>query len=90
MVCVTEWDMSAIGTKRTCKLALMNVRFEGNNGHDADVTRCPLMTQNGRCAGRLNTRPAFRPHRKTCTRERSHVGVLEARTSSPWVGVRLI
>jgi hypothetical protein len=39
---------------------------------------------------RLNTRPAFRPHRKTCTRERSHVGVLEARTSSPWVGVRLI
>jgi hypothetical protein len=51
---------------------------------------CPLFTQSGRCAGRLNTRPAFRPHRKTCTRERSHVGVLEARTSSPWVGVRLI
>ena len=25
--------------------ALMNVRFEKNNGHDADVTRCPLMTQ---------------------------------------------
>ena len=24
----------------------MNVRFEGNNGHDADVTRCLLMTQN--------------------------------------------
>jgi hypothetical protein len=22
----------------------MNVRFEGNNGHDADVTRCLLMT----------------------------------------------
>ena len=25
--------------------ALMNVRFEGNNGHDADETRCLLMTQ---------------------------------------------
>ena len=25
----------------------MNVRFEGNNGHDADVTRCLLMTQSG-------------------------------------------
>jgi len=27
--------------------ALMNVRFEGNNGHDADVTRCLLMTHSG-------------------------------------------
>jgi hypothetical protein len=27
--------------------ALMNVRFEGHNGHDADVTRCLLMTQSG-------------------------------------------
>ena len=27
--------------------ALMNVRFEGKNGHDADVTRCLLMTQSG-------------------------------------------
>jgi hypothetical protein len=25
----------------------MNVRFEGKNGHDADVTRCLLMTQSG-------------------------------------------
>ena len=25
----------------------MNVRFEGNNGHDADMTRCLLMTQGG-------------------------------------------
>jgi len=25
----------------------MNVRFEANNGHDADVTRCLLMTQSG-------------------------------------------
>ena len=29
-------------------LALTNVRFEGNNGHDADVTRCLLMTQSRR------------------------------------------
>ena len=27
--------------------ALMNVRFQGNNGHDADVTRCLPMTQSG-------------------------------------------
>jgi hypothetical protein len=27
--------------------ALTNVRFEGKNGHDADVTRCVLMTQSG-------------------------------------------
>ena len=33
--------------KRTCKTALVNVRFDGNNGHDADVTRCLLMTQSG-------------------------------------------
>ena len=26
---------------------MTNVRFEGNNGHDADVTRCLLMTQSG-------------------------------------------
>ena len=25
----------------------MNVRFEGNNGHDADVTRCLLLTLSG-------------------------------------------
>ena len=30
--------------------ALMHVRFEGNNGHDADVTRCLLMTQSGHVA----------------------------------------
>ena len=29
-------------------LALTNVRFERNNGHDADVTRCLLLTQSGR------------------------------------------
>ena len=27
--------------------ALMNVHFEANNGHDADVTRCLLMTHSG-------------------------------------------
>ena len=26
----------------------MDVRFERKNGHDADVTRCLLMTQGGR------------------------------------------
>ena len=25
----------------------MNVRSEGNNGHDADMTRCLLMTHTG-------------------------------------------
>ena len=53
--------MSGPGTKRTCKhrpsttidpvtaaaAPLMNVRFEENNGHDAGVMRCLLMTQNG-------------------------------------------
>ena len=27
--------------------ALTNVRFQGNNGHDADVARCLLMTRSG-------------------------------------------
>ena len=31
--------------KADAQTALMNVRFEGNNGHDADVTRCLLMTK---------------------------------------------
>ena len=34
--------MSAGGT-----LGLRNVCFEWKNGHDANVTRCPLMTQSG-------------------------------------------
>src|SRR6478672_6521976 len=29
---------------------LMDVRFRGNNGHDADTGQCPLMTQTGHCA----------------------------------------
>ena len=33
--------------KADVRLALTNVCFEGKNGHDADSTRCPLMTQNG-------------------------------------------
>ena len=48
--------MSAIGTKRKCQPALMNVRFEGNNGHDADVMRCLLMTLNGLLALRTELR----------------------------------
>ena len=39
--------MSAFGTKRTLQTALMNVRFQGNNGHDGYVTRCLLMTLSG-------------------------------------------
>jgi hypothetical protein len=35
---VCFWHLADVQT------ALMNVRFEGNNGHDADVTRCLLMT----------------------------------------------
>jgi hypothetical protein len=27
----------------------MNVRFDGNNGHDAGVTPFPLMTHSGHC-----------------------------------------
>ena len=38
---VHTWHLADVQT------ALMNVRFEGNNGHDADVTRCLLMTQSG-------------------------------------------
>jgi len=33
--------------KADMQTALMNVRFDGNNGHDADVTRWLLMTQSG-------------------------------------------
>jgi hypothetical protein len=31
-------------------LALTNVCFEGKNGHDADLTRCLLLTHSGHCA----------------------------------------
>jgi hypothetical protein len=34
----------------------MNVRFEGNNGHDADVTRCLLLTQSGHPIASLGSR----------------------------------
>ena len=34
------------------QIALKNVRFEGNNGHDADVMRCQLMTQSGHSMAR--------------------------------------
>jgi len=40
---VCLWHLADVQT------ALMNVRFEGNNGHDAYVTRCLLMTQNRHC-----------------------------------------
>ena len=35
--------------KADVQTVLMNLRFEGNNGHDADVTRCLLMTHSGHC-----------------------------------------
>ena len=39
--------------------ALTNVRFWGNNGHDADMTRCLLLTQSGRSnLARLKSRAA--------------------------------
>ena len=38
---VSNWHLADVQT------ALMNVRFEGNNRHDADATRCLLMTQSG-------------------------------------------
>jgi hypothetical protein len=37
---------SACGTKDV-HTALMDVRFEKNNGHDGDVTGCLLMTLSG-------------------------------------------
>jgi hypothetical protein len=42
--------------------ALMNVRFEGNNGHDADVARCLLLTQTGHRVG--NEQEAIAYYRK--------------------------
>jgi hypothetical protein len=40
--------------------ALMNVRFEGNNGHDADVARCLLMTQSGHRSSRTEAGSSVR------------------------------
>jgi hypothetical protein len=46
LIYVRYWHKADVQT------ALMNVRFEGNNGHGTDVTRCPLMTQSGHCGTR--------------------------------------
>ena len=51
---VKNGTMSANGTSGRANRA-DDVRFEGNNGHDADVTRCPLMTHSGHC---VSLRPA--------------------------------
>jgi hypothetical protein len=40
--------------------ALTNVRFEGNNGHDANGPSCPLMTQSGH-SGHANKVPGPQP-----------------------------
>jgi len=52
LVCIIDGKSSAIDPsnvrlwhKADMLNALTNVRFEGNNGHDADVTGCLLMTQ---------------------------------------------
>ena len=44
-VYVRSWHFADIPPAPT------NVRFQGNNGRDADVTRCLLMTQSGRHLG---------------------------------------
>jgi hypothetical protein len=41
--------MSAFGAKREVQTALVNVRFEGKNGHEADVTRFLLLTHSRHC-----------------------------------------
>src|SRR6476660_2454457 len=45
--------------KADVRTALTNVRFEENNGHDADVTRCLLMTQCGLRPRRWQERKAY-------------------------------
>ena len=44
--------------------ALMNVRFEGNNGHDADWSRCLLMTHSGHHGGQCRSSPSDRPWKR--------------------------
>ena len=39
----------------------MNVRFEGNNGHDADVMRCLLMTLSGHLSSTIIRRSSKGP-----------------------------
>ena len=51
--------MSAFGTKRDVQAALMDVRFHGNSGHDADVARCLLMTHATRNRRFLSARKSF-------------------------------
>jgi len=38
--------------------ALMNVRFEGHNGHDADVTRCLIIASNSGHEGPVHGKAA--------------------------------
>ena len=45
-------DPRLFGTMRTVQTTLTNVCFEGQNGHDADVARCLLMTQSGHVRAR--------------------------------------
>ena len=43
-----RWPKQGEAANPTLQTALMNVRYVGNNGRPADVTRCLLMTQSGR------------------------------------------
>jgi len=56
--------------KADVQTAPMNVHFEGNNGHDVGVARCPLMTHGGHlpalrkarhCAGEIRWFLALSP-----------------------------
>ena len=60
---------------------MTNVRFEGNNGHDADVTRCLLMTLSG------HQRPPYAPGAKVLFQASNPSPVLphEAASAEPTI-----
>ena len=57
--------------KADMPLALMNVGFEGNNGHDADVMRCLLMTQSKLSTNRVEPLAPL-PHVEFCRFDSCH------------------
>jgi hypothetical protein len=59
----------------------MNVRFEGNNGHNADVTQCLLLT----LSGHLHSLPALLGvARSNRYAKRHEAGLRERRTDVSW------
>jgi hypothetical protein len=60
--------------------AMTNVRFEGNNGHDADVTRCLLMTHSGHINFRVmsSNLPRRESLRTAKGRQEKHYGAHQA------------